>query len=34
MPALEARMIPGAHHIAAMAKPDEVNARIVEFLQR
>lgn len=34
MPALEATMIPGAHHIAAMAKPDEVNARIVEFLQR
>jgi pimeloyl-ACP methyl ester carboxylesterase len=34
MPTLEARIIPGAHHIAAMAKPDEVNARIVEFLQR
>jgi pimeloyl-ACP methyl ester carboxylesterase len=34
MPALEARIIPDAHHIAAMAKPDEVNARIVEFLQR
>jgi pimeloyl-ACP methyl ester carboxylesterase len=34
MPALEARMIPGAHHIAAMAKPDEVNAQIIEFLQR
>ena len=27
----EARIIPGAHHIAAMAKPDEVNARMIEF---
>jgi pimeloyl-ACP methyl ester carboxylesterase len=34
MPTLEARIIPGAYHIAAMAKPDEVNARIIEFLQR
>ena len=34
MPTLEARIIPDAHHIAAMAKPDEVDARIVEFLQR
>jgi pimeloyl-ACP methyl ester carboxylesterase len=34
MPTLEATIIPDAHHIAAMAKPDEVDARIVEFLQR
>lgn len=34
MPALEARIVPGAYHIAAMAKPDEVNASIIEFLQR
>jgi pimeloyl-ACP methyl ester carboxylesterase len=34
MPTLEARIIPDAHHIAAMARPDEVNARIIEFLQR
>ena len=34
MPALEGKIIPGAHHIAAMAKPDEINARIVEFLHR
>jgi pimeloyl-ACP methyl ester carboxylesterase len=34
MAALEGKIIPGAHHIAAMAKPDEVDARIVEFLQR
>ena len=34
MPSLEAHMIPNAHHIAAMARPDEVNARIIQFLQR
>jgi len=34
MPTLEARIIPGAFHIAAMAKPNEVNASIIEFLQR
>jgi pimeloyl-ACP methyl ester carboxylesterase len=34
MPTLEARIIPDAHHIAAMARPDEVNARMIEFLQR
>jgi pimeloyl-ACP methyl ester carboxylesterase len=32
LPSLQAYMIPGAHHMAAMAKPVEVNARIVEFL--
>jgi pimeloyl-ACP methyl ester carboxylesterase len=34
MPALEAHIIPGAHHMAAMAKPEEVNAHIIEFLGR
>jgi pimeloyl-ACP methyl ester carboxylesterase len=34
MPTLEAHMIVGAHHAAAVAKPAEVNAKIVEFLQR
>lgn len=32
MPSLEVHMIPGAHHMAAMAKPEEVNGRIIEFL--
>jgi pimeloyl-ACP methyl ester carboxylesterase len=32
MPSLEAHMIPGAHHMAAMAKPAEVNALIIQFL--
>ncbi len=32
MPSLQAHIVPGAHHMAAMAKPAEVNARIVEFL--
>jgi pimeloyl-ACP methyl ester carboxylesterase len=34
MPGLEAEIVTGAHHLAAMARPDAVNARIVEFLQR
>jgi pimeloyl-ACP methyl ester carboxylesterase len=33
MPGLEAAVIPGADHIAAMAQPDEVNARILAFLR-
>lgn len=33
MPALEAEVVPGADHMAAMARPDEVNARIVRFLR-
>ena len=32
MPGLEAEIVPGAHHLAAMAQPDAVNARIVDFL--
>jgi pimeloyl-ACP methyl ester carboxylesterase len=32
MPSLEAEIVPGAHHIAAMARPREVNARIIRFL--
>lgn len=32
MPSLQAHMVPGAHHAAAMAKPQEVNALILEFL--
>ena len=32
MPSLETEIVPGAHHIAAMAKPDDVNARIMRFL--
>jgi pimeloyl-ACP methyl ester carboxylesterase len=32
MPSLQAHMVPGAHHMAAMAKPAEVNARIIRFL--
>jgi len=34
MPGLEGEIVPNAHHIAAMAKPDEVNERIIQFLQR
>src|SRR5215831_1428578 len=34
MPTLEGEIIPKAHHIAAMAQPDEINARIIEFVQR
>jgi len=33
MPGLEGEIVPGAHHLAAMAQPDAVSARIVEFLQ-
>ena len=33
MPGLEGEIVPGAHHLAAMAQPDAVNARIVDFLK-
>lgn len=32
MRSLQARMVPGAHHIAAMAKSGLVNEMILEFL--
>jgi pimeloyl-ACP methyl ester carboxylesterase len=31
-PGIEAEVIPGADHIAAMAQPDAVNARLLRFL--
>ena len=34
MPALEGAIVPDADHIAAMAQPEDVNARIVQFLQQ
>jgi pimeloyl-ACP methyl ester carboxylesterase len=33
MPGLEAEIVPGAHHFAAMSRPDMMNARIVAFLE-
>ena len=33
MPGLEGEIVRGAHHLAAMAQPGPVNARIVDFLQ-
>ena len=33
MPQLEGAVVPDADHVAAMAQPDDVNQRIVEFLQ-
>lgn len=32
MPGIQTAMVPGAHHIAAVAQPDRVNGRILEFL--
>jgi pimeloyl-ACP methyl ester carboxylesterase len=32
MPSLQAEIVPNAYHIAAMARPDEINARILRFL--
>jgi pimeloyl-ACP methyl ester carboxylesterase len=32
MPLLEAAIVPNAYHIAAMAQPNEINARIIRFL--
>lgn len=34
MPGIEGAVVPDADHIAAMAQPDDVNARIMGFLQR
>jgi pimeloyl-ACP methyl ester carboxylesterase len=34
MPGLEGAIVPGANHMTAMAQPEAVNARIIEFLQR
>jgi len=33
MPGLEGEIVADADHIAAMAQPDAVNARIIEFLE-
>jgi pimeloyl-ACP methyl ester carboxylesterase len=33
MPGLEGEIVRGAHHLAAMAQPNAVSARIVDFLQ-
>ena len=33
MPRLEGAIVPGADHIAAMAQPDDVNQRIIAFLE-
>jgi pimeloyl-ACP methyl ester carboxylesterase len=33
MPGIDGRVVPQAHHIASLAKPAEVNAQIVRFLQ-
>lgn len=33
MPGLQGAIVPGADHIAALAQPDEINARIVAFLR-
>lgn len=33
MPGLEGAIVPDADHIAALAQPDDVNARIVRFIQ-
>ena len=32
MPGLQGAIVPGAHHLAAMARPDDVNDRIIRFL--
>lgn len=33
MPGLHGAVVPGADHIAAMAQPDDINQRIIQFLQ-
>jgi pimeloyl-ACP methyl ester carboxylesterase len=33
MPSIQVRVIPGAHHITALAQPELVNASLLEFLQ-
>ncbi|MGO9934923.1 MAG: alpha/beta fold hydrolase [Steroidobacteraceae bacterium] len=34
LPGLTGAIVPNADHIAAMAQPDDVNERIIQFLQR
>jgi pimeloyl-ACP methyl ester carboxylesterase len=34
MPGLTGAIVPGADHIAAMAQPDDINERIIRFLQQ
>jgi pimeloyl-ACP methyl ester carboxylesterase len=34
MPGLEAAIVPGADHIAAMSQPEDVNGQIIRFLQK
>lgn len=34
MPGLRGELVPGAHHLAALARPDYVNGRILEFLRQ
>ncbi|MGJ7499260.1 alpha/beta fold hydrolase [Variovorax sp. ZT5P49] len=34
MPGLEAAIVLGADHIAAMSQPDDVNGQIIRFLQK
>jgi pimeloyl-ACP methyl ester carboxylesterase len=34
MPGLEAAILPGADHIAAMSQPEDVNGQIIRFLQK
>ncbi len=33
MPHIRAEIVPDAHHVTAMAQPEFVNARILQFLQ-
>lgn len=33
MPDIQAEIVPGANHIAAMTRPEYVNKRIIQFLQ-
>lgn len=33
MPGLSGAVIPGAHHLAALSRPEDVNERIIEFLE-
>ena len=34
VPGLEAAIVPGADHIAAMSQPEDVNGQIIRFLQK
>jgi pimeloyl-ACP methyl ester carboxylesterase len=34
MPGLSGEIVPNAHHLAALAQPDDVNDRITRFLTR